>query len=324
MLPDLNRLKVFFHIFNEQSSTEAAKKLHITQSGVSQHLKKLEDELQTELFTRVNRKLVPTASGIKLFGIVKSFMDELEQGVRSINEGSQTPSGPLRIGAPTEFGKIYLPPIFGSFRRKYPSVTMHLELDEPRVLFSKVSSGELDFAYIDILPFFMDTPGGNAAYSIEPVVREEFVMVCSNEYYRARVNGTDYDKLKSLDFIGYKEDIALYRSWFKLHYGRDPQQLNLIFIADSSEAIVSAVKAGLGAGITVSHLMNREMATGEIIAISPDEKKLRNTIACVQFKSKKMSITEAEFQKHFRMELMKNYAKLEVDSPETIETLPIK
>ena len=40
MLPDLNRLKVFFHIFNEQSSTAAALKLHITQSGVSQHLKK--------------------------------------------------------------------------------------------------------------------------------------------------------------------------------------------------------------------------------------------------------------------------------------------
>ena len=70
MLPDLNRLKVFFHIFNEQSSTAAAKKLHITQSGVSQHLKKLEEELQTELFTRVNRKLVPTAAGKKLYGIV--------------------------------------------------------------------------------------------------------------------------------------------------------------------------------------------------------------------------------------------------------------
>lgn len=312
MLPDLNRLKVFFHIFNEQSSTAAAKQLHITQSGVSQHLKKLEEELQTELFTRINRRLVPTAAGKKLYGIVKGFMDELELGVRHINDGLETPSGPLRIGAPTEFGKIYLPPIFGSFRRKYPGVTMQLELDEPKVLFEKVAAGKLDFAYIDILPFFIDTPGGTATYSIEPVVSEEFVLACSKEYYRARVNGTNYEQLKELDFIGYKDDIALFRSWFKLHFKREPQQLNLIFIADSSEAIVSAIKAGLGAGITVSHLMNREINTGEIIAIRPDEEKLQNTIACVQFKNKQLSITERAFQEHFRLELSKNYAKLEL------------
>ncbi|WP_320173782.1 LysR family transcriptional regulator [Maridesulfovibrio sp.] len=312
MLPDLNRLKVFFHIFNEQSSTAAAKKLHITQSGVSQHLKKLEEELQTELFTRVNRRLVPTTAGKRLYGIVQGFMEDLEQGVRHINDGLKMPSGPLRIGAPSEFGKIYLPPIFGSFRRKYPAVTMQLELDEPRVLFEKVASGELDFAYIDILPFFMDTPGGTSAYSITPVVKEEFVLACSEEYYRAKVNGTDYDRLKELDFIGYKKDIALFRSWFKLHYEREPQNLNLVFIADSSEAIVSAIKAGLGAGITVSHLMNREISTGKIIAIRPNAEKLQNTIACVQLKNKRVSITEAAFQEHFRLELSKNYAKLEL------------
>ncbi|NDV24171.1 LysR family transcriptional regulator [Desulfovibrio sp. JC022] len=313
MLPDLNRLKVFFHIFNEQSSTGAAKRLHITQSGVSQHLKKLEEELQTELFTRVNRRLIPTAAGKKLYGIVQGFMSELEQGVRHINDGLEMPSGPLRIGAPIEFGKIYLPPVFGSFRRKYPKVTMQLELDEPKVLFEKVAEGELDFAYIDILPFFMNTPGGTSAYSIEPVVREEFVLACSKKYYRARVNGTDYDQLKKLNFIGYKDDIALFRSWFKLHFEREPQQLNLVFIADSSEAIVSAIKAGLGAGITVSHLMNREIATGEIIAIRPDEEKLQNTIACVQFKDKQSTITEKAFQEHLRLELNKNYAKLELE-----------
>lgn len=313
MLPDLNRLKVFFHIFNEQSSTNAAKKLHITQSGVSQHLKKLEEELQTELFTRVNRRLVPTAAGKNLHKIVKEFLNELEQGVRHINAGQETPSGPLRIGAPTEFGKIYLPPIFGSFRHKYPGVTMQLELDEPKILFEKVAEGELDFAYIDILPFFMETPGGTSAYSIKPVVKEEFVLVCSKRYYRARVTNQNYEQLKQLDFIGYKKDIALFRSWFKLHYNREPQQLNLVFVADSSEAIVSAIKAGLGAGITVSHLMNREIATGEIITIRPDEEKLQNTIACVQFKHKQPSITETAFQEHFRQELSKNYAKLELN-----------
>lgn len=55
MLPDFNRLRVFYYIYKTGSSTSAGKELHLTQSGVSQHLKKLEQELDYELFTRVNK-----------------------------------------------------------------------------------------------------------------------------------------------------------------------------------------------------------------------------------------------------------------------------
>ncbi|CCO23093.1 LysR family transcriptional regulator [Maridesulfovibrio hydrothermalis] len=303
MLPDLNRLKVFYHIFNEQSSTGAAKLLHITQSGVSQHLKKLEDELQTKLFTRVNRRLVSTSAGLKLYDIVKSFMVELESGVRHINETTVKPSGVLRIGAPSEFGKTYLPKIFASFYRQYPDVSLQLELGDPKVLFSMVSNGELDFAYIDILPILMDTPGGVSSYSIEPVVSEEFVLACSRGYYEKYMSDAEYDDLIGLDFIAYKTDIALFSSWFKLHFDKSPSSLNLVFTADSAGAIISAIEEDMGLGITVSHLMTKQIADGSIIPIRITQNKLQNTIACVQFKDKERTVTENAFQEHLRIEL---------------------
>lgn len=303
MLPDLNRLKVFYHIFNEQSVTAAAKLLHITQSGVSQHLKKLEEELHSSLFTRVNRRLVPTAAGKKLYHIVQPFMTQLEKGVRHINETMEKPSGRLRIGAPSEFGKTYLPKIFSSFHRRYGEVSLQLELADPNVLFSMVSAGALDFAYIDILPIFLETPGGQSAYTIEPLVNEEFVLACSKAYYQENVVKAGYEELIRLNYIAYKTDIALFRSWFRLHFDDAPSSLNLVFTADSAGAIISALEEDMGLGIIVSHLISDKIGEGSIVPIRTTPKKLHNTIACVRFRDKEKTVTETYFQEHLRQAL---------------------
>lgn len=304
MLPDFNRLKVFYHVYTERSGTGAARQLHITQSGVSQHLKKLEDELRTPLFTRVNRRLVPTAAGEKFYRIVKAFILELEEGVRSIHEASEVPSGHLRIGAPPEFGRTYLPRIFTSFYRKHPSVSLEVELGNPNELFSKLSEGSIDFGYIDILPFFSDTPGETSAYSIEPVVREEFILACSHSYYERNIKKTpDMASLVGLEYIGYKKESTLFQSWFLLHFDKAPQNLRVVLTVGSAQAIIEAIEKDLGLGLTVSHLMSRQIQEGTIIPVRITPKKLLNTIACVQFKKKAVTLTEMVFQKHLSEEL---------------------
>ena len=57
MLPDFNRLKVFYHIYRTGSVVAAADELCLTQSGVSQHLQKLENEIGMPLFTRLHKNL---------------------------------------------------------------------------------------------------------------------------------------------------------------------------------------------------------------------------------------------------------------------------
>ncbi|NDV18368.1 LysR family transcriptional regulator [Pseudodesulfovibrio sp. JC047] len=303
MLPDFNRLKVFYHVYTEQSTTRAAKALHITQSGVSQHIKKLENEVQVALFTRVNRKLIPTAAAHKLYAIVSAFMMQLENGVRDINESFEMPSGELRIGAPSEFGKTYLPGIMASFRRQYPNVSFYLELGDPNVLFEKVSQAELDFAYIDILPIFTNTPGGETTYTIHPIVKEQFVCACSQTYYNAHVLGAGYDELIQLQYIGYKKDIALFRSWFKLHFDTAPSSLDMVFVADNAGAIIAAIEQDMGIGVIVSHLVSDQIADKTIVPITGSDRKLENTIACVQFRNKAETLTERCFKEHMRHEL---------------------
>ncbi len=64
---NLNYLRVFECVFRTGSMTTAAQELHLTQSGVSQHIRSLEDVLGIRLFDRIKKKLIPTTTADILF-----------------------------------------------------------------------------------------------------------------------------------------------------------------------------------------------------------------------------------------------------------------
>ena len=152
MLPDLNRLNLFYHVHSRLSITEAAEELHITPSAVSQQIKKLETEIGVPLFTRLHKRLVPTPSGKRLFSLVAPLIDSLKDGMDTLDEGRKEPSGVLRIGAPVEFGSIYFPHVISTYRNRYPKVTFDLELGRPSELMPRVESGEIDLSFVDAFP----------------------------------------------------------------------------------------------------------------------------------------------------------------------------
>ena len=131
MLQSLDRLKVFYHVFDKGSVISAAKSLNVSQSAVSQSLQKLENEIKSPLFTRLYKQLVPTAAGERLFATVKPFMAELDICLKTLAQSKEQPFGELRIGSPVEFGKAYFPGIVAAFRKQYPDVTFYLKLGNP-------------------------------------------------------------------------------------------------------------------------------------------------------------------------------------------------
>ena len=143
MLPDFNRLKVFYYIYSQNSIVAAARSLHLTQPAVSQQLQKLETEIQATLFIRLHKKLIPTEAAKRLFALVQPFMDSLQEGMNDIRQPLDRPAGLLRIGAPREFGKEYLPPLSNSFRRAYPEVRFTFRFDENAPLLDMLKRGIL-------------------------------------------------------------------------------------------------------------------------------------------------------------------------------------
>ncbi len=301
MLPDFNRLKVFYYIYANRSIVGAARNLNITQSAVSQHLKKLEYEIKTSLFTRLHKKLVPTPEGERLFGIIEPFLEELAAGLKTIKQAKVKPSGLLRIGSPPEFGKAYFPWLFATFRKKYPDVSFSLELGGPGVLMPLVAEGRLDLALVDAFLTQSRLYGDPAMYSIEPIIDEEVILAASGKYCETVLkNDFSYGNLIKGEYIFYSSNDVALKGWFKHHHRKNPGNLNMVMTADSIQAVIAGVRHHMGMGVVASYLVYDELRKGKITPITTDKKEIMNKIALVQLQDKVPSLTEKTFQAHFK------------------------
>lgn len=300
MQPDLNRLKIFFHIYSRLSITEAADELHITPSAVSQQLKKLESEMETALFTRSHKRLVPSRSGKRLYDLVAPLITKLQAGLTTMADEREDPKGVLKIGAPMEFGSIYLPHVISSFRDIYIGVNFELDLGRPSTLLPRVSSGQLDFAFSDTFPTKQQHHSDYGSFSVQPVIEEEVILACSQQYYQDNLNGDEsFKNLQQASFISQQNNGRALNNWFLHHFNKRPTQLDIVLTVASHQGVVSGVRHHLGLGVVVKHLVSDDVKNGDILILQNGRQQAINRISIVQLLDKVPTLRERTFLKHF-------------------------
>ncbi len=307
MLPDLNRLKVFYHVYSRQSINLAANDLFLTQPGISQHIQKLESEIGTPLFIRLHKKIVPTQAGERLFLTIKPFIESLASKIKAISTPMDRPFGTLRMGSPLEFGKAYLPDICQGFRKLYREVNFVIKLEEPDKLLAMVNRGELDFALIDYFSTKDQFLGRPELYTIEPLLKESFVLACSRDYFTKQLKrDLSFENLVSMEFITDEHDPLILRHWFWHYFKRSLPNLNFVMSIDSHPAVLSCIRLGMGLGLTSDNLILYEVSQKTVVPIFPDNTKVVNHISLVQLREKKSTLTEQTFQGYLKDYIKEN------------------
>lgn len=300
MLPDFNRLKVFYYIFRHQSVAAAAQQLHVTQSAVSQTLIKLEEELKTHLFTRMHKQLVPTTEAEDLYGVIEPFMEKLETTIEGIQKTRSTPGGVLKIGAPVEFGENYVIDACSQFHEQYSDVDFHLELGHPDKLLPLLKAGKLDLAFADIFAHQGGYQREYAQFSIEPVFDETLVLACSKSYQlAAAIITNDLKSILNSNFIAYQQHAPSVRSWLKHHFNKESANFRTLLSVESVRGVIKCIRQGLGLGIVPRYLVQKEIQTGEIVVIETVQEELVNKISLVRLLDKIPRLTEKLFLESF-------------------------
>ncbi len=301
MTPDFNRLRVFFFVMETGGVSAAAERLHVTQSAVSQHLLKLEQELKTPLFVRLQNRLVPTEAGERLYTVLIPFINSLKGTLAQLDRARIEPFGLLKIGAPVEFGVHYLPGLFASFRKIHPNVRFHLSLGRPDALFLAVQTGRLDMAFADL---FSNTPERRREYAlfeIDRIMDEALILVCSSSYFNTHFKDElSFSTLSEADFVSYQEDGAAVRSWFRYHYRKIPKALNVAVTVESVQAVVACIREDLGLGVIPLHIVKKELSRGQLIQISNKKTPLSNAISLVRLSDKHPTLAEKAFVSHIK------------------------
>jgi DNA-binding transcriptional LysR family regulator len=299
MLPDFNRLKVFYHVYRLLSIAGAAEALHLSPSAVSQHIQKLEAELKVPLFTRLPRQLVTTPSGDRLFARLQPFVIGLEQSLQEIQAARSQPCGLLRLGAPVAFGETVLPRYMAAYLELYPDVRFHLQLGHPSLLLPAVRQGTLDFAFADVF-----APGNledavNRGLSLSSVVEENLILACSTPYFQHRIRGKKMPQaLHGATFIAYDPFAPALRTWVKHHLGITRMKPDIVLSVESVRAVITAIEQNLGLGVVPAHLVRTALDREEITCVESKRSPVINHIAVAQLANKIPTVTEKSFIKH--------------------------
>jgi DNA-binding transcriptional LysR family regulator len=121
--PDL--LKAFVAVADHRSFTRAAATLNRTQSAVSMQIKRLEDRLGVELFSRTKATVNLSAAGEGLLGYARRILTLNEEAVGRIAE--RKVDGVVRLGVMDDYGTFIIPPLLASFLAGYPNI--HIEME---------------------------------------------------------------------------------------------------------------------------------------------------------------------------------------------------
>jgi len=129
----LDGLNAFVTVTEAGSISEAARRLRLSKSVVSERLAELERALGTVLIHRSTRKLSLTEDGAAFFERASRTLRDLDEAVADLSERRGTLAGPLRISAPVTFGRRHLGPALYPFLLAHPRLELMLDLDDRRV-----------------------------------------------------------------------------------------------------------------------------------------------------------------------------------------------
>ncbi len=123
----------FVSVVESGSVSEAARRLRLSKSVVSERLAELERSLGGVLLHRTTRKLTLTEDGTAFLQRASRIVQEIEDASAEMAERRGTLSGPLRIAAPVTFGRMHLGPALYPFLAKHPEIELVLDIDDRRV-----------------------------------------------------------------------------------------------------------------------------------------------------------------------------------------------
>lgn len=139
---ELLQLKYFLTVARCEHVTEAAGKLHVTQSSLSKTIQRLEDDLGVPLFDRIGRKLRLNDFGKTFLQRTEKALFELEQGKREIADLSNPDQGTLQLAVTTA---STLPGILREFRKNKPDIQFHVQMVSLENMSKLLHRGEVDF-----------------------------------------------------------------------------------------------------------------------------------------------------------------------------------
>ncbi len=155
MTESLRDIRIFVAAYEERSFTAAAAREHATQSGVSQHIRKLEEGFRVKLFNRQKGQVAPTPAADAYYSRCIQILHNIEASNEAIRAFTGI-SGEVFVGLMPTMTRATLAPSIQRVVSQHPNMKIHVTESYSPILIQKVLAAELDFA---VVPAFIGSRG---------------------------------------------------------------------------------------------------------------------------------------------------------------------
>ena len=272
---NLNLYKIFYEVALSESISDASKKLFITQSAVSKAIKKLEEDLNTNLFYRNSKGVKLTEKGEELLFYVEEAFNNLVTAERTMIESKTLNKGKISIGVPSQIGSFYIFEDITNFHKKYPNIEITIISKTTTQLLKLLERHEIDFI-IDTSP--INTKIDNII--IQPLIEVKNCFVAKSD------TSIDIDKIKTIkDLANYPLVLPIKgtdnRKQLDKVFEKNNVELNNVINIHTSEMIVGSIKKDLGIGYIIYDVIKDNVENGEFKIIDIKENLPKITINLV-------------------------------------------
>ncbi len=238
---NFKKLEAFISVLEKKSFSDAAAALKGSQPAISLKIKSLEEELGIELLDRSHSGIQPTAAGTVVYQAAKEILQRWRRMEDDLLGFQETLTGTLIIGASTIPGTYLLPVWIKKFRMLYPKVGVTIEIGDSKTILNKLLNHQVDVGITGL------HEQSNKVISKE-VASDSLVLIVPIEHSLIQSSEPDFSQLKQHDIVLREEGSGTRKEMEEFLF------LNGYSIADfktaisfgSSEAVISAVEAGLG------------------------------------------------------------------------------
>jgi DNA-binding transcriptional LysR family regulator len=257
----LRQLEVFLATARAQNLSRAAQGLAMSQSAASDALRELEQQFKLRLFDRIGKRLQLNDAGRLLLPRVEELLSratELEQGLL------QRAPGTLKLGATLSIGNHLCIPLIDRYRRQYPDSQVSLDISNTESIANRVAGFELDIGLIE-------GEINDPLLEMIPWREDDLELFASPDHELATKAILSKADLLAASWILRENGSGTRQTFNRVLHDLLPQ-LNVVLEVQQPEAIIQAVRAGMG----ISCLSR----------LSLQEHLLRNELVCLKCKGR--------------------------------------
>lgn len=253
------KLHVFRVVADTLNFTKAAEELHLSQPAITSQVRGLEESLGIALFDRVGRNATLTPAGKTLLPYVRQIETLTSDAIAALAPFGAQEGVELNIGASHTIGVYLLPKLLPMLVRDWPKLRIHIVSGSTNEILNALATHQVSIGLIE-------APGHRPDLKIEAFLEDELSLILPSSHRWAKKA-----TLRAAEIV--QEPILLRESGsgmrrFVEEYlkknGVLSQQLRTNVDMNSTEAIISAVEAGLGIGFVPVMALDKAKLTNSI------------------------------------------------------------